>query len=116
MDSTIFLVGTRGAFFGGGAEGLDLTTFAAVAALAGLTAVLAITLELLAFFVLSTFAGFATAFVAGLAAGFLTVFVTVFATALTTGLAADLAAGFVACFATGFLDVFEGIAGLRLTK
>jgi len=95
------LIGTRGAFFGGGAD---------FAGLADLTVAFAITfgglIDVVAFLVLTTGAdlvGFfatAAAFGAGLPAG------------LTTNLTTCLAIG----LAAGFFDVFEGIVGLRMTK
>jgi len=99
------LIGTRGAFFGGGAD---------FAGLADLTVAFAITfgglIDVVAFLVLTTGAdlvGFfatAAAFGAGLPAGL--------AAGLTTNLTTCLAIG----LAAGFFDVFEGIVGLRMTK
>jgi len=105
LDSAIFLIGTRGAFFGGGAD---------FAGLADLTVAFAITfgslIDVVAFLVLTTgvalvgFFATAAAFGAGLLAG------------LRAGLTADLTTCLAIVLAAGFFDVFEGIVGLRMTK
>jgi hypothetical protein len=88
---------TRGAFFGGGTRDIGFAGFAVTFAVN-----LGLAFDVVAFFALSTGSCWVN-FLTGTAA---------FGAGFITGFATGLAAGLTA----GFFDVFEGIAGLRMTK